>query len=155
MGSVLSSACPHNRTRRKYMNEINPTEVIRERAESHMKAMADGDHRTALNDLYPDRWKQIAGSLRLPSRIVATEAVDISMTSDGQPVTTLRYTGEDGEIHDVRSQWGQLADGSWRIYAARNVPVRLPKPVGDVSESDLGYEHLSAMNEDELKIQRC
>ncbi|GAA4282646.1 hypothetical protein GCM10022261_01770 [Brevibacterium daeguense] len=128
---------------------------VRERGERHLRSVAASDQQALMSDLAPDRWKQIVTSLRLPAPVTATEVVDVRIGDSGLPETVLRYTGEDGEVRDVRSRWKRHEDGSLRIIAARNLPVQRPLPVEFAAADSLAAEHFAGMNRGQLMIQRC
>ena len=92
---------------------------VRERAEAHAGAIAEGDLRRAGKDLTE---AAMAGAGEVMKRMPGNVTAAHIMTLDGEGdsyVVTIRYDGSDGEA-TVESHWAEV-DGRPRITAMRVV----------------------------------
>jgi uncharacterized OB-fold protein len=123
--------------------------------ERHGQVVAAGDNAATLADFRPDRAGQLAGSARLPERIVSSRVLRLEAEPGGLVAAYIGYTEGNGRQTVLRSRWIKLDEG-WRVTQVRNLPDT-PPVIAAAGPRDDGLDapHWEGLRAAEVRVQRC
>ncbi|TAM69724.1 hypothetical protein [Mycobacterium sp.] len=107
------------------MTDTLPDDLLNT-VDAHGKAVAAGDNDAVLADFLPDRIGQLIASADTPTQLKGAEVRSVTEAGPGHYDAVIRYPQLDDEWFELRSNWVQFTDGSWRVTSVRNIPETPP-----------------------------
>lgn len=137
------------------MTDTLPDDLLNT-VDAHGKAVAAGDNDTVLADFLPDRIGQLIASADTPAQLKGAEVRSVTEAGPGRYDAIIRYTKLDDEWFELRSNWVQFTDGTWRVASVRNIP-ETPPWIGLTGPSPDGLDtaHWEGLRAGSLLLQRC